>query len=215
MSPTASLFPSQPPAPGKVAGEILPLPDAELCYYPDWFDTDESARLSERLIRETPWRQDTIRFGGKPIPVPRLQAWYGDCRKLYGYSGLRFDPLPWTPLLSDIRERLMRELGLAFNSVLLNYYRDGLDSVAWHSDNEAELGPDPLIASLSLGTPRRFELKHRVRRELPRRQMILADGSLLLMGHGLQRYWQHQIPKEPGLSGARLNLTFRLIKPMA
>ena len=167
------------------------------------------------LLAATPWRQDTLRFGGKAVPVPRLQAWYGDANSRYGYSGLQLAPLPWTPLLRSLRDRLTQTLGLRFNSVLLNYYRDGNDSVAWHSDDEPELGPDPQIASLSLGTARRFELRHRWHKALPKRQLLLADGSLLLMGHHLQRHWQHRLPKEPGLLGARLNLTFRLVAAMA
>lgn len=195
--------------------EHLPLPDAELHYFPAWYAPAESAALLQQLTAATPWRQDTLQFGGKPVPVPRLQAWYGSRESLYGYSGLRLDPLPWTPLLTQIRTRLERELKLPFNSVLLNYYRDGNDSVAWHSDSERELGPDPHIASLSLGAPRPFELKHRTERRHGKRTLTLEDGSLLLMGSGLQRHWQHQLPKQPGLAAPRLNLTFRLIGAVA
>jgi alkylated DNA repair dioxygenase AlkB len=95
--------------------------------------------------------------------------------------------------------------------LLLNWYRDGNDSVSWHSDDEPELGADPVIASLSLGQTRRFELRHRQRKDLRKCVLELNHGSLLLMGKGLQRNWQHQIPKQPGLQGERLNLTFRFI----
>jgi alkylated DNA repair dioxygenase AlkB len=164
--------------------------------------------LLRTLLVETPWRQDTLKFGGKEVAVPRLQAWYGDRR--YAYSGLRLVPLPWTPLLDNIRRRISATFKHEFNSVLLNYYRDGNDSVAWHSDDEHELGPDPQIASLSLGIPRRFELKHRTRND-PKVSMLLEDGSLLLMGSGLQRHWKHQLPKDAGITAPRLNLTFRFI----
>lgn len=196
-------------------GERFALPDAELRYFPAWYSPAESIALRRQLLAETPWRQDSLRFGGKPVAIPRLQAWYGDRASRYEYSGLRLSPLPWTPLLTRLRERLERELGLQFNSVLLNWYRDGNDSVAWHSDDEHELGPDPLIASLSFGASRPFELKHRSLRGYGKRSLTLADGSLLLMGRGLQRHWQHQLPKQPGLQEARLNLTFRLIGAVA
>ena len=196
-------------------GERFTLPDAELHYFPAWYTPPESAALRQQLLAETPWRQDSLRFAGKPVAVPRLQAWYGDRASHYGYSGLHLSPLPWTPLLAGMRERIERELGLRFNSVLLNYYRDGNDSVAWHSDDEHELGPDPRIASLSLGVPRPFELKHRSLCGYGKRSLTLADGSLLLMGYGLQRHWQHQLPKQPGLQEARLNLTFRLVGAVA
>jgi alkylated DNA repair dioxygenase AlkB len=188
--------------------ERLHLADAELSYFRSFYDASESAALLQRLLAETPWRQDTINFGGKPVMVPRLQAWYGERR--YGYSGLKFPPLPWTRLMEDICRRISAASGLAFNSALVNYYRDGNDSVAWHSDDESELGPDPLIASLSLGATRRFELKHKTLKRT-KVNLLLDDGSLLLMGRGLQQHWQHQLPKDKAVVAPRINLTFRLI----
>lgn len=184
------------------------LADAELRYIPAFYDAATSVALLATLIAETPWRQDTLRFGGKEVLVPRLQAWYGD--KRYGYSGLQLAPLPWTPTLDAIRERISAYCGLAFNSVLINYYRNGNDSVAWHSDDERELGPDPHIASLSLGATRRFEMKHR-QHKAQKTHILLENGSLLVMGSGVQKYWIHQLPKDPHVSDARLNLTFRFI----
>lgn len=197
------------------ACEVLPLPQATLQYYPAFLTPTSSAELLQQLLRQTPWRQDELRFGGKAVPVPRLQAWYGDSNSRYGYSGLRLPPLAWTPPLAALRQHLEDVLQLPFNSVLLNCYRDGNDSVAWHSDNERELGPDPKIASLSLGAARLFELKHRSERRHGKRSMYLEDGSLLLMGSGLQQHWLHQLPKAPGLGALRLNLTFRFIHTMA
>jgi alkylated DNA repair dioxygenase AlkB len=197
------------------AGEQLALPDAELHYYAAFYQPAQSREYYQRLLTETPWQQDTVNFGGKAIAVPRLQAWYGDKHSNYGYSGLKLTPHPWTPLLQAIRDELQQRLSLPFNSVLLNYYRDGQDSVAWHSDAERELGTDPQIASLSFGASRRFELKHKHRRELNKLSMELAEGSLLLMGKGVQQHWLHQIPKQAGITAARLNLTFRFIHAVA
>jgi alkylated DNA repair dioxygenase AlkB len=187
--------------------EIL-LADAELSYIPSFYDSAASAALFTTLITETPWRQDTLRFGGKEVAIPRLQAWYGE--KGYGYSGLQLTPLPWTAALAAIRQRVAEYCGIDFNSVLINYYRNGNDSVAWHSDDERELGPDPRIASLSFGATRRFDMKHRTRKPM-KTQMLLESGSLLVMGSGMQRHWVHQLPKDPQVGAARLNLTFRLI----
>ncbi|HEY0961173.1 MAG TPA: alpha-ketoglutarate-dependent dioxygenase AlkB [Pseudomonadales bacterium] len=191
-----------------ITAQRVQIPDAELTYIPAFFDPASSVALLAALIDETPWRQDVLRFGGKEVVVPRLQAWYGERR--YGYSGLRLAPLPWTSTLASIRQRITEYCGVEFNSVLINYYRDGRDSVAWHSDDERELGPDPLIASLSLGATRRFEMKHRALKASKMR-MMLDNGSLLIMGSGMQRHWMHQLPKDPHVDTARLNLTFRLI----
>lgn len=188
--------------------QALPLPDAELTYFSGFYDAAESATLLQHLLKETPWRQDTLKFGGKEVLVPRLQAWYGDRR--YGYSGLKLEPLPWTPVLDGIRRKISAATQLEFNSVLVNHYRDGNDSVAWHSDDERELGPDPQIASLSFGATRRFELRHRKRKQM-RTSVQLESGSLLLMGSGLQRHWTHQLPKDAGITLPRINLTFRFI----
>jgi alkylated DNA repair dioxygenase AlkB len=194
----------------------IPLGNAEIFYYPAWLNPAESSALLQLLLKETPWRQDTLKFAGKAVPVPRLQAWYGDSSSHYGYSGLHLEPLPWTPALTRLRQRLEDSLNLSFNSVLINYYRNGQDSVAWHSDSEPALGPDPSIASLSLGATRRFDMKRYDRNNQPGKlSLALADGSLLLMGSGVQQHWLHQIPKEPAITAPRINLTFRLICTMA
>ncbi|MDR0781543.1 MAG: alpha-ketoglutarate-dependent dioxygenase AlkB [Pseudomonadales bacterium] len=193
------------------------LGSASLDYYPAWLDGARADHCYGQLLRDTPWRQDTLRFGGKPVLVPRLQAWYGDTQARYGYSGLTLTPLPWTPLLQELRDELQRALQRPFNAVLLNYYRDGNDSVAWHSDDEAELGAAPMIASLSLGAVRRFELqaRDRARHGANKHTLDLAHGSLLVMGAGLQQHWRHQLPKQPGIGSSRLNLTFRFIHAVA
>ena len=142
---------------------------------------------------------------------PRLNAWYGDPGCRYGYSGTRFEPLPWTETLTDIKERLTATLGVAFNSMLANRYRDGRDSVAWHSDDEPELGRNPVIASVSLGATRRFTLKHKSRRDIRPLAVDLTHGSLLVMSGPTQHQWLHQIAKTTRIVGERINLTFRYI----
>ncbi|MDR2212472.1 MAG: alpha-ketoglutarate-dependent dioxygenase AlkB [Pseudomonadales bacterium] len=189
------------------------LGEATLDYYPAWLDSAFADHCYQTLLHETPWRQDSLRFGGKAVAVPRLQAWYGEPKARYGYSGLTLTPLPWTPFLNDLRQRVETQVQAPFNAVLLNYYRDGKDSVAWHADDEAELGPAPLIASLSLGAPRRFELRALEGRD--KYALELTHGSLLVMGPPLQHQWRHRLPKQPEIHAGRLNLTFRFIHGMA
>jgi len=191
-------------------GECIALRDAELHYLSAFYSRAESQQVMEQLLATVPWQQETLKFGGRQVLVPRLQAWYGELTANYGYSGLHLAPLAWTPALLAIKTKIEKSFDMSFNSVLLNYYRNGRDSVAWHSDDETELGPDPLIASLSFGAERRFEMKHRDGKT-PKINIELADGSLLLMGSGMQRHWSHQLPKQPWVTAPRLNLTFRLI----
>lgn len=191
---------------------LLPLPDAEVLFFSNFLSAPEADSCYQDLLTQTSWRQDSLNFGGKSVLIPRLQAWVGDRKSRYRYSGLALTPLPWTPLLDALKTRVEKVAGAPFNSVLLNYYRNGMDSVAWHSDDEKELGDEPVIASLSLGVTRRFELKHR-RRKLPKTCCDLSHGSLLVMGRGIQQNWHHQVPKQPGISDGRINLTFRYIYP--
>lgn len=192
--------------------EELLLADGSLYFWPEFLADHEAAACFDALVSETPWRQDTLRFGGKAVPIPRLQAWYGEKNSYYGYSGLALTPLPWTQRLLDLKSGIENVAGTAFNSVLVNYYRNGQDSVSWHSDDEAELGEHPIIASLSLGVTRRFELRHR-HKKVQKVVCDLSSGSLLVMGPGVQEHWQHQIPKQPAINEGRINLTFRTIQP--
>ena len=162
------------------------------------------------LIRDVPWRAEKITVWGKSHPQPRLVAWFGDAGKDYAYSGIRLDPLPWTPALLDIKRRVEAATAAQFNSVLLNYYRDHRDSMGLHSDDEPELGERPIIASVSLGEERSFVFKHKRKAAKPVR-MNLLSGSLLLMKGETQRNWKHGIEKETRPRGARVNLTFRQI----
>lgn len=168
-------------------------------------------QLLHELITSTPWRAEAITIYGKKIMQPRLVAWYGDAGREYAYSGVVLTPLPWTPLLLALRQQVQRLAGEPFNSVLLNYYRDHRDSIGLHSDDERELGPEPVIASLSLGATRVFVLKHKTRRELPPLRVELPSASLLVMKGPTQRCWKHGIDKMTRPCGPRVNLTFRRI----
>lgn len=148
---------------------------------------------------------------GRKMRQPRLTAWYGDAGSRYAYSGIELDPLPWTPLLGEIKARIEAAVGSNFNSVLLNYYRDHRDSVGFHSDDEPELGARPVIASLSLGEERTFILKHKQSKTAEPVRLRLASRSLLLMKGDTQHYWRHGVPKETRPCGPRVNLTFRTI----
>jgi alkylated DNA repair dioxygenase AlkB len=176
--------------------------------YEGWLAPDEAARTFERLFAELDWKQRAIRIMGREVLQPRLTAWYGDAP--YTYSGVTLEPLPWTPLLADLRDRVVAATGERFNTVLCNLYRTGADSMGFHADDEKELGPRPVIASLSLGAARRFVLHHEKKRAAPV-SIELRDGSLLVMGGTTQAFWRHALPKDKAAAGARINLTFRLV----
>lgn len=190
-------------------GTLVPIPihDAELAWQaqlPLPYANDE---VFARLLAETPWRVETVLVYGKRHPQPRLTAWYGDAS--YTYSGLRLEPLPWTPLLAALRAAVEAACGQRFNSVLLNLYRNERDSMGMHSDDEPELGPAPAIASLSFGATRTLILKHKRDKQTVR--LPLSDGSLLLMAGPTQENWLHGINKSTRRLGGRINLTFRYI----
>lgn len=186
------------------------MPDADVWYF---------ARLNlgmphddalQRLIREVEWEQRTIKVWGREHPQPRLVAWYGNPGCYYSYSGLRLEPFPWTELLWSLKECVETTVKSTFNSALLNFYRDHRDSMGFHSDDEPELGPEPIIASLSFGAQRVFVLKHRSKKMQPVR-LRLGAGSLLLMKGGTQKHWVHGINKQASPCGPRVNITFRRI----
>ena len=188
----------------------LRLPDAEIIFYPHFLDGQESDRLLTQLTEMIDWRQDWITIYGRSMPQPRLTAWYGDPGKSYTYSGITMHPSLWTRTLLDLKANAEAVSGVVFNSVLLNLYRDGNDSMGWHSDDEPELGQNPVIGSLSLGGTRRFMLRHRAEKGL-KHQLELTPGSFLLMQGTTQHDWQHQIPKTKRPVPPRINLTFRVI----
>lgn len=187
--------------------------DGEVIFYPNFFSIEESDRLFSDLYSTVKWRQDTIHIYGKKIPLPRLTAWYGDEGRSYTYSGIEQHPEPWTPTLTSIKLKAEEASGVTFNSVLLNLYRHGKDSVSWHSDDEPELGENPIIASVSFGGSRRFFLKHKTS-ENRKVALDLCNGSLLLMKGETQHFWKHQISKTSKFVEPRINLTFRVIKPV-
>lgn len=187
------------------------LPDAELQLHDDWLERASADLWLAQLTSETPWQQPQVQLYGRVHPVPRLLAWYGDSGAVYRYSNLVHQPLPWTPLLAQIRARVEAAVGQPLNGVLLNYYRDGQDSMGWHSDDEAELGRNPLIASLNLGGSRRFDLRRKGCSRIEH-SLMLNHAALLVMRGPTQHYWQHQVAKTRNRCAPRLNLTFRLIK---
>ncbi|MFC3609285.1 alpha-ketoglutarate-dependent dioxygenase AlkB family protein [Stutzerimonas tarimensis] len=188
------------------------LADAELRYLPYWVEPGVADSWLARLLEETPFEQPRVRLFGREHPVPRQVAWYGDPQARYRYSGLLHQPLRWTSLLAEIRTLLQAETGQPFNGVLLNLYRDGNDAMGWHSDDEPELGTEPVIASLSLGAPRRLDFRRKGTTRIGH-SLTLGHGSLLVMSGSTQHHWQHQIARARRTSAPRLNLTFRLIEP--
>jgi alkylated DNA repair dioxygenase AlkB len=191
--------------------EIIDIPDGDLTFSRTWRES-ESIDWMERLIEEIELEQHQIKIFGKLVDCPRLSAWYGDPEAVYSYSKLHLTPKDWTPTLLEVRNHLAETIERPFNSVLLNLYRDGNDSMGWHSDDEWELGINPVIASISLGGSRMMKFRHRSNSELPKFALELSSGSLLIMGGTTQKFWHHEIPKTKKVVSERLNLTFRLIQ---
>lgn len=185
----------------------IPVIDGELAMLPQLPLPVSNAEVMAQLIADTPWRADTVTVYGKQHLQPRLSAAYGDAS--YTYSGLTIHPLPWTPLLQSIKDAVESASAYKFNSVLLNYYRDERDSMGMHSDDEAALGRNPVVASVSFGATRTFILRHKATRQTLR--LALTDGCLLLMAGALQHHWQHGINKLAQSTGPRVNLTFRSV----
>jgi alkylated DNA repair dioxygenase AlkB len=196
-------------ASSQVRAEHVDLPDAAVVLYREVFGSEERRALFDALLLQTCWEQHVITVYGRRLPAPRLSAWYGDCGAAYSYSGIRLAPAPWTDTLLGIKQRAERLARVRFNSVLLNLYRDGRDSVGWHSDAEPDLGPNPVIASVSFGAARRFLLEHKARRL--RVALVLDSGSVLVMGGATQRHWRHQLPKSSRPVAPRINLSFRVV----
>jgi len=186
------------------------LTGAELWFAPNWLETGQADVLFAQLLDSIEWETHRIRLFGREVDSPRLSSWIGDEGASYTYSGTRFLPHPWPHALTDVRRRLARELDCEFNSVLANRYRNGRDYMGWHSDNESALGPQPVIASLSLGATRRFVLKER-QQSHRRLALELPPGSLLVMRGETQQNYRHALPRTAKPVGERINLTFRRI----
>lgn len=172
----------------------------------DWRNIDPNLLQWKNIV----WKHEAIRMFGKMVMQPRFTAWYGDEGKSYTYSGLKMNPLPWNDGLFQLKTKIEELVQSSFNSVLLNFYRDGNDHMGWHSDNEPELGKNPIIASLNLGASRRF-LFRRNSNHTEKVEVSLNHGSLLLMKGQTQHFWQHSLPKQAKSNSIRINLTFRTI----
>lgn len=189
---------------------LLPF-DGEAYYFDSFLSTSEADAYFESFRTTIAWEEKPIRLFGRKVMQPRLTAWYGDKEAVYSYSGVKLKPLPWTPELLALKEKIESCIQANFNSVLLNLYRSGADSMGPHRDNERELGDGPLIASISLGQARTFDFCHRSKKA-QRVRLEIQHGSLLLMKGRTQEFWNHALPKTKKLIGPRINLTFRLIK---
>lgn len=186
------------------------LPDADLLYWPAFFSSQDSEEWYSKLLEKVDWQEKTILMYGREVLVPRLSAWYADKTKNYTYSGSLHTPLDWSDELSTLKKQLEQTTAAQFNSVLCNLYRNEKDSVAWHSDDEPELGTQPVIASLSFGETRTFQFRRKDDHK-QKFSLELASGSCLLMSGKTQQMWQHQIAKTNQSLKPRINLTFRLI----
>jgi alkylated DNA repair dioxygenase AlkB len=189
--------------------QSLPLADAKVQYLANWLDNETADSLLYLFQRELDWSEGEIKIFGKKIKIPRLQAWYGDAGTNYAYSGVIMHPIPWHDELQTLKARCEHQCGSTFNSVLANLYRDGQDSMGMHSDDEPELGIEPIIASVSLGEVRNFDFKHKVNGDKFR--LPLEHGSLLIMSGKTQQYWRHGIAKTKKQIEPRINFTFRQI----
>ena len=189
---------------------VLDLPDADITYWRNFLDQTHADELFEKLSSNTSWRSETITIYGKQHLVPRLSCWMADDGLDYSYSNMTMAATPWSDTVLNIKSLLESKLALSFNSVLINYYRDGRDSNGWHADNEPELGSHPVIASISLGGQRDFQLRN-IEDKSRKHSMSLEHASLLVMQGDTQSRWQHHIPKR-AKAEPRINLTFRTIK---
>lgn len=187
----------------------IEMPNADVVLYERIFDKARSDNYFAELSDTAAWKQEKIRLYGKLVDLPRLTAWYGEEGKSYTYSGITVSPEPWTSTLLEIKKAIEAVSAVTFNSVLLNKYKNERDSVAWHSDDEPELGQNPVIGSVSFGETRTFQFKHK--KSGLRKKLILSHGSYLLMRGTTQHHWLHQIPKQTARRSSRINLTFRVI----
>lgn len=184
-------------------------PHPELEYHPAFYGEEQGRQLLQSLCTQVTWQTDHFMAFGRRIEIPRLQAWYADPGIRYSYSNNLLQTLAWLPELTALREQIELACGHRFNSVLLTYYRDGRDSVSWHADDEQELGPEPWIASLSLGASRVMQYRNKHQSETG--ELPLHHGDLLLMRPGFQQHWLHQVAAQPEVDEPRINLTYRLV----
>lgn len=186
------------------------LPDADLDYYPDFLNLESANSILITLLNTLQWEQYSIKIFGKTIPQPRLTALYALNSQSYSYSGLLLNPIEFTEQLKTLHQEIFKLTGYTFTHCLANLYRDGNDSMGWHADDEKELGNNPVIASVSLGAVRNFQLRHKFKPGL-KHALPLQHGSLLIMKGETQEFWKHQLPKTKKVISPRINLTFRTI----
>jgi len=191
-------------------GELIKVENGEYLYLPNFFTKNESDLYLKTLFETIDWRQEEMKIYGKNIKFPRLTSWYGDNDKPYSFSGITLSPNIWNKELTEIKSKIEPKCNAIFNSVLLNLYRNGNDSISWHTDAEKELGQNPIIASVNFGATRKFQLRHKNTKK--KIEIDLKHGSLLIMQGELQHFWQHQVPKTKQNVDKRINLTFRQIK---
>jgi alkylated DNA repair dioxygenase AlkB len=189
--------------------EPISMPDADVSILRDLDTHAPYQSIFESLYRDTKWVQRRMWMYGRWVDQPRMTAWHGDPSRVYKYSGIKEIPMPWSDHLRELKRRIEDCTETEFNSVLLNLYRDQNDSMGFHSDDEKELGPEPVIASFSLGETRTFIFKHKSQKDLKPVSIPLLEGSVLLMKGKTQRNWKHAINRESRICGPRINLTFR------
>lgn len=194
----------------KINSGLTVIKNGEYLFFPNFFSKLESDLFLQKLKTEILWKQESMNMYGKQLNFPRLTAWYGDDEKPYSFSGIKLSPQPWNEDLIEIKNKIESKALVNFNSVLLNRYRNGSDSISWHTDAEKELGQNPIIASVNFGETRKFQLRHIHTKE--KLEIELTHGSLLIMQGELQHFWQHQVPKTAENVNERINLTFRVIK---
>jgi alkylated DNA repair dioxygenase AlkB len=199
------LFGEEPPK----DGAPVILKNGEYIYFPCFLNREQANLYLEAFINKIEWKQESMYMYGKQVMFPRLTSWYGDNDKPYSFSGIKLNPHPWNEELIQIKQLIEPVCKVTFNSVLLNLYRDGNDSISWHSDAEKELGKNPIIASINFGAERKFQIRHNETQET--HEILLKHGSLLIMKGELQHFWKHQVPKQKGITKERVNLTFRVI----
>ena len=189
--------------------EIVAHNDLKIRIEDNFFDSNQSDELLNKLIKNLSWESMMIKMFGKDLKIPRLQCWIGDEGCDYKYSGKKLNRQDWSSELLQIRKKIFKDLKIDFNSVLANYYRDGKDSMGWHSDDEKELGPNPTIASISFGSERNLYFRNKITKETI--SIPQAHGCLIVIDGKTQKNWQHSIKKTQKIIGPRINLTFRNI----
>ena len=189
--------------------EIVAHNDLKIRIEDNFFDSNQSDEFLNKLIKNLSWESMMIKMFGKDLRIPRLQCWIGDEGCDYKYSGKKLNRQDWSSELLQIRKKIFKDLKIDFNSVLANYYRDGKDSMGWHSDDEKELGPNPTIASISFGSERNLYFRNKITKETI--SIPQAHGCLIVIDGKTQKNWQHSIKKTQKIIGPRINLTFRNI----